>query len=173
MHVCLVDFVYIGSCTVQAMKTAEGSSEEDSSKAKATEDETKSTAEDNAQEDFEMTPIQTSECEPSVKESSKLVSGISDTSLKDESSLMNEDSEGCEVNVVMNGEIHEGKEASNCSSLQQQTRQPRTRTRIVKLLSRGSLFAIGLAVLVTGGVSSNFTPYIEPWEYDNCTITEE
>ena len=83
-----------------------------------------------------MTPTQTSECEPSVKGSSKLVSRTSDTSLNDKSSLMNEDSEGCEkLDQVINDEIHERKDASNHSSLQQQTRRPRTRTRIVKLLS--------------------------------------
>ena len=79
---------------------------------------------------------------------------------------MNEESE---VKSVMNGEIHEGKEASNSSSLEQQIRKPRPITRIIKLLSRGSLFAIGLAVLVVGGVSSSFTPNVDPWEYDNCT----
>ena len=73
----------------------------------------------------------------------------------------------------MTGQIHEEKEAINSISFQQHTRRPRIRTGIVKLLSRGSLFAIGLAVLVVGGVSSNFTPYVEPWEYDNCTLTDE
>ena len=83
-----------------------------------------------------MTPTQTSECEPSVKKCSKLVSRTSDTSFNDESSLVNEDSEGCEkLDQVINDEIHKRKDASNGSSLQQRTRQPRTRTRIVKLLS--------------------------------------
>jgi hypothetical protein len=125
---------------------------------------------DNAQEDFEMKPLGNELSMDDVEGSAKLVSGTSDTSLKDKSSLMNEESE---VKSVMNGEIHEGKEASNSSSLEQRTTIPRTRTRIVKLLSRGSFFAIGLAVLVVGGVSSNFTPYVEPWEYDNCTVTDE
>ena len=152
------------------MQTAGGSGEEDNSDAKASDDEIGNTAEDNAQEDFEMKPIQTLECKPimdNIEESTKLVSGTSDIDLEDKCNLMNEE---CEVKEVMNGEIHEGKETSNTSSFQQQTRKIRTRTRILKLLSRGSLFTIGLAVLVVGGVSSNFIPYTESWEYDNCTI---
>ena len=41
------------------MQTAGGSGEEDNSDAKASDDEIGNTAEDNAQEDFEMKPIQT------------------------------------------------------------------------------------------------------------------
>ena len=157
------------------MQRAERSGEEDNSKATASDDENliSNGAKESTQEDFEMKPIEILEHEPSmdhVKESAKLVPGTSDTSLEDTSSLMNKESE---VKSVMNGEIHEEKKASNSSSLKQQTRRPRTRTRVVKLLSRGSLFAIGLAVLVVGGVSSNFTPYVDPWEYDNCTVTGE
>ena len=153
------------------MQRAGGSGEKDNSNANASDCEIENTAEDNTQEDFEMKPIQTFECEPSidsVEESVKLVSGKSNTSLEDESSLMNEE---CEVKAAMNGEIYEVKEANNSNSLHQQARRPRTTTRIRKLLNRGSLFAIGLATLVVGGVSSNFTPYVEPWEYDNCSIT--
>ena len=138
------------------MQRAERSGEEDNSKATASDDENliSNGAKESTQEDFEMKPIETLEHEPRVQESAKLVS-THDTSLQDTSSLMNEESE---VKSMMNGKIHEGKEASNSSSLEQQTRRPRTRTRVVKLLSRGSLFAIGLAVLIIGGVSSNFTP---------------
>ena len=157
------------------MQRAKESGEEDNSKATASDDENliSNGAKESTQEDFEMKPIETLEQAPSMdndKESAYAVPGTIDTSLEDKSSLMNEESE---VKSVMNGEVHEGKETSNSSSLEQQTRRPRTRTRIVKLLSRGSLFAIGLAVLVVGGVSSNFTPYVDPWEYDNCTITGE
>ena len=152
------------------MQRAGGKGEEYTSNTKASNSATENTAEDNTQEDFEMKPTQTLEHSPSMdnfEESTKLASGKSDTSLEDESSLICEE---CEVKEVVNSKMYEGKENSNSSSLHQQTRRPRTRTRIMKLLSRGSLFAIGLAVLVVGGVSSNFTPYVEPWEYDNCTM---
>ena len=149
------------------MQRAEGSGEV-SNKARACNSEVGSVAEDNTPEkDIEMKPTQTSESEPSmdnVEESAKLVHKTSEASLEDETSFINEESE---VKAVMNNEVHERKDSG---SLQQQTRRPRSRTHILKLLSRGSLFAIGLAVLVVGGVSSNFQPYVDPEEYENCTI---
>lgn len=42
---------------------------------------------------------------------------------------------------------------------------------ILRVLSRSSLFVVGLAVLVVGGVFSNYHPYVDPGEYENCTIT--
>ena len=80
-----------------------------------------------------------------------------------------ESSEGSEVKSIVNIDLNEGKEIS---SLPQQTQKPRMRTHFLKLLNRSSLFAIGLAILIVGGVSSNFHPYVNPVEYENCSITE-
>ena len=47
----------------------------------------------------------------------------------------------------------------------------RSRDQVLRILSRGSFFAIGLAILVAGGVASNYHPYhVNPNEYNNCTI---
>ena len=156
------------------MERAERSSEVENSKATADDGEMENGPEDDVQENFEMKPIETLEHEPSmdsVEENANLVSRTS--SEEDlEANLENEDSVEGPVKSAMNDEVIEGKEASNSSSLQQQSGRLGTRTRILIVLSRCSLFAIGLAVLVLGGVSSIFTPYyVEPWEYDNCTVT--
>lgn len=49
----------------------------------------------------------------------------------------------------------------------------RSRGQVLRILSRGSLFVIGLAILVAGGVASNYHPYhINPGEYENCTTAQ-
>ena len=45
------------------------------------------------------------------------------------------------------------------------------RSRILLVLSRSSLFVIGITILVAGGISSKFHPHVDPMEYDNCTMT--
>ena len=156
------------------MKRAGGSGEVENSKGTADDSEMENGAKNNTQEHFEMKPMETLEHEPSMDSVEENANLGSQTTSEEEAnlSLGNEDSVECPVKSAMNGEIIEGKEASNSSSLQQQSGRLGTRTRILIVLSRCSLFAIGLAVLVLGGVSSNFTPYVEPWEYDNCTVTE-
>ena len=152
------------------MKRAGGSGEVENSKGTANDGEMENGAKDNTQEHFEMKPIETLEHQPSMDSVEENANLVSRTSSEEEANLGNGDYAEGPVKSAMNGEVVEGKEASNISSLQQWTKRPRSRTLIV--LSRCSLFAIGLAVLVLGGVSSNFTPYVEPWEYDNCTVTE-
>ena len=153
------------------MERAGESGEVENSKGSADDGEMENGAEDNIQEHFEMKPIETLEHQPSMDSVEENANLVSQTSSEDEANLGNEDSVECPVKSGMNGEVVEGKEASNSSSLQQQSGRLGTRTRTFIVLSRCSLFAIGLAVLVLGGVSSNFTPYVEPWEYDNCTVT--
>ena len=80
-----------------------------------------------------------------------------------------ETSEDSEVKSIVNNDLDE---ENVISSLPQQTQKPRMRTRLLKLLNRGSFFAIGLAILIIGGVSSNFHPYVNPGKYENCSITE-
>ena len=47
----------------------------------------------------------------------------------------------------------------------------RSRDQVVRILSKGSFFAIGLAILVAGGMASNYHPYyVNPNEYNSCTI---
>ncbi len=41
--------------------------------------------------------------------------------------------------------------------------------KIKRLLIHGSFYAIGLCILIVGGVSSRFHPYVDPEEYSNCT----
>jgi hypothetical protein len=49
----------------------------------------------------------------------------------------------------------------------------RSRGQLLNILSRSSLFAIGLAILVVGGVASNYHPYyVDPGEYENCTTAQ-
>ena len=49
----------------------------------------------------------------------------------------------------------------------------RSRGQVLRILSRGSLFVIGLAILVAGGVASNYHPYhVSPGEYENCTTVQ-
>ena len=145
---------------LQAMQRAQGSGREDGTKA--SDGEVGTTAEDDTQKDIEMKPNQ----EGSVdrEEDVKLLS-MDSASLEDETSFMNEAPE------VTNDEVNEGRKVG--SPLPQQTRSKRTRTCILKILNRGSLFAVGLAVLVAGGVASNFHPYVDPGEYENCTDTEQ
>ena len=145
---------------LQAMKRAQASGREDGTKA--SDGEVWTTTEDDTQKDIKMKPNQ----EGSVdREDVKLLS-MDNASLEDETSFMNE------APKVMNDEVNEDRKIS--SPLLQQTRSQRTRTHILKLLNRGSLFfAIGLVVLVAGGVSSNFHPYVDPGEYENCTDTEQ
>ena len=45
------------------------------------------------------------------------------------------------------------------------------RSRVLLILSRSSLFVIGISILVAGGISSKFHPHVDPMEYENCTIT--
>ena len=137
----------------------------------ANDEEVESTTEVDTREDIEMEPIKTVKYPASTdnEDSAELESRTSHASSEDESSSMNEE---CVVNAVMNSEVHEGKEANSSSLIPQQTRRHRTKTHyILKLLSRGSLYALGLAILVVGGVSSTFHPYVDPGEYENCTIT--
>lgn len=47
------------------------------------------------------------------------------------------------------------------------------KVRVVKVLSQGSFFALGLVVLVAGGVASMYHPYVDPDEYENCTASTE
>lgn len=49
--------------------------------------------------------------------------------------------------------------------------RPARTSHILRVLRRISLFAVGLAALVVGGVSSNFHPHVDPGEYENCTVT--
>lgn len=115
---------------------------------------------------------------------------VSDTCATSRSSL--EERESCLMNgechdkAVINDEVHKletevfGDTSSPSSQLEQQTRRRRRIQRIhscsdqiLKLLGRGSLFVIGLMVLVVGGVASRWTPYVEPEDYENCTVTEQ
>lgn len=45
------------------------------------------------------------------------------------------------------------------------------RNRVLLVLSRSSLFVIGIAILVAGGVLSEFHPYVDNMDYENCSIT--
>ena len=51
--------------------------------------------------------------------------------------------------------------------------RPGRTSHILRVLRRSSLLAVGLAVLVVGGVSSNFHPHVDPGEYENCTVTRQ
>ena len=44
--------------------------------------------------------------------------------------------------------------------------------KIKKLLIHGSFYAIGICILISGGVSSRFHPHVDPEEYSNCTSFE-
>ena len=64
--------------------------------------------------------------------------------------------------------VRNGAESDNT----QQSRPTTWRSsgQMLRVLSRGSFFAIGLAILVAGGVASNYHPYyLDPGEYENCT----
>ena len=65
-------------------------------------------------------------------------------------------------------EVRNGAESGNT----QQSRLItfRSRGQVLRVLSRGGFFVIGLAILVAGGVASNYHPYsVDPGEYENCT----
>ena len=56
--------------------------------------------------------------------------------------------------------------------LQEINNQPKRglcRSRIKNLIFKGSFFVVGLAILVAGGVSSQFHPYVDTLAYSNCT----
>ena len=56
--------------------------------------------------------------------------------------------------------------------LQEINNQPKRdfcKSRIKKLIFKGSFFVVGLAILVAGGVSSQFHPYVDTVAYSNCT----
>ena len=40
-----------------------------------------------------------------------------------------------------------------------------------KILCRSSFLIIGIAVLIAGGISSNFTPHVDPDMYSNCSTS--
>ena len=70
-------------------------------------------------------------------------------------------------------EVRSGEGSGNT----QQSRPITLRSRglVLRVLSRGSFFAIGLAILVAGGVASNYHPYFgDPGEYayENCTAAQ-
>lgn len=141
------------------MQRAQDTGVRNSSKSKASDGENliETTASDDLDQDIELKAIESKSMNDNDDETMLL------TSPEDETSLTNA---GSEVKSVTNDDLHEGKEIS---SLPQQTQKPR---RLLKLLNRCSLFAVGMAILVVGGVSSNFHPYIDPGEYENCSITE-
>ena len=113
------------------------------------------TTEDDSQNDIEMKPIENG--------------NINDaTILEDETSLMNEEAK---FMPLTNDEVRDQKEGDK--SVPQLKKRSRTHDRVLKVLNRGSIFVIGLAILVAGGVSSNFHPYVDPVEYENCTVTDE
>ena len=67
---------------------------------------------------------------------------------------------------AQDGDIDTPPSRSTCTT-------ERSRGQVLRIFSRGSLFAIGLAILVAGGVASNYHPYhISPGEYENCTTAQ-
>lgn len=64
--------------------------------------------------------------------------------------------------------------AQDSDTLQPKSIVKRSRGQIlIRALSRGTFFAIGLTILVAGGVASNYHPYyIDPAEYENCTTAQ-
>lgn len=55
----------------------------------------------------------------------------------------------------------------------QQSKSSVSRSQVLRVLSRGSFFVIGLAILTVGGVASNYQPYyVDPAEYENCSAAQ-
>ena len=88
-----------------------------------------------------------------------------------------------EVETDMNSEAQKDEQAITdpdnevkCRAKSVDTRRSRhlrTRTHnILRILNRSSFFAIGLAILVAGGVASSYQPYVDLSEYENCTINQ-
>ena len=87
-----------------------------------------------------------------------------------------------EVETDMNSEAQKDEQAITdpdnevkCRAKSVDTRRSRhlrTRTHILRILNRSSFFAIGLAILVAGGVASSYQPYVDLDEYENCTINQ-
>ena len=60
-------------------------------------------------------------------------------------------------------------------SVQQQNRSTSrllTPYKLKKILLHGSFFVVGVCILISGGVSSLYHPYVDPDEYVNCTHHE-
>ena len=61
-------------------------------------------------------------------------------------------------------------ESSNpLQEIKHQPKRDLCKSRIKKLIFKGSFFVLGLAILVAGGVSSQFHPYVDIPAYSNCT----
>lgn len=64
---------------------------------------------------------------------------------------------------------HEDAEEENDVPLKTVTSSKRLSYKMRKVLIHGSFFFVGICILVAGGVSSHFHPYVDPEEYYNCT----
>jgi hypothetical protein len=91
-----------------------------------------------------------------------------------------EDPNNIEVETRMNSEAQNDEQAKTDHEVRTKTQDDesrpttkRSRGQLLNVLSRSSLFAIGLAILVVGGVASNYRPYyVDPEEYENCTTAQ-
>ena len=90
-----------------------------------------------------------------------------ETGINDE--IQNDEQTKTDLEVSLRTDTQDGD--ADTSSSRPTCMTVRSRGQVLRILSRGSFFAIGLAILMAGGVASNYHPYyVNPNEYNNCTI---
>ena len=86
-----------------------------------------------------------------------------------------------EVETRMNSNLAQSEEQEKTEEVRngaetgdtQLSRSLRSKSQLLRVLGRGSFFAIGLAILMVGGVASNYQPYyVDPGEYENCSTAQ-
>ena len=97
---------------------------------------------------------------------------------KDENSVSDSSStSSCDTNLLCSEDIENLLSDAGLDVIQGSEEAPKSMVttsrklsyRVKKLLIHGSFFAIGISLVIAGGVSSRFHPHVDPEEYSNCT----